>query len=246
MVRGVAFAFIAGSVCATMAHAGVVSSIQLRDRVGGENSLGVPTGFYLTGTGGQPDATNSAGHLSTKTGTFDFEYKNDSGGWTPLRTYALDVKIPIGFGENPSDTGGCMFNFTPITSINLGLGPMSGEKQRRLEVLWFHAFEASTQSRAGAAAFQMLVWDIAWDVAIDFNVGNIRFFPTSDPMTIQARALADAWGANITNGTWTERTTLLGLVGDCDGGPFLYPVPTPGTLALGALAGLVMFRRRRK
>lgn len=244
MARGVFFALIAGCALGSSALAGVSPTIQLRDRVGGENANGVPTGFYLTGTGAMPDATNSAGHLATRTGTFDFEYKVD-GDWVPLRTYALDVKAPTGFGENPGDTGGCHFAFEPITSINLGLGPISGEDRRQLEVLWNYAFDASTHSRAGAAAFQMLVWDIVWDVDIDFHVGNIRFFDTLDPLTIQARTLAEAWGANIKNGSWTVRTPLLALEGECGGSPFLYPVPTPGTIALGALAGLFMLRRRR-
>lgn len=255
MVRGVFLTFVAGA-CVSASAFGFggdhfcEGEVTLRDHRGGEDSFGLPTGYYLTGTGGRPLGTATDGIIApTRTGTFDFDI-NFGSGWQPFRTYILDPKLPIGFGVNLPDERGNGFNFSRIGDIDLGLGSIEPYRQANLERLWFHAFEFSTHSRAGAAAFQMVVWEIVWDWTLDFSFGNVKFSNTnSDPLTVEARAIGNRWLEELKGPGWQERTPLMGLVGACgNGGPFLIPsnVPSPGTWALGALASMIMLRRGRR
>lgn len=224
-----------------------VGGVRVRDAVGGVDQRKIEPGFYLEGTVGAPMGTPSDGYIRRfVTGVYDFEADAGSG-FVPLRTYGYYPFAPIGFGLNPTDDAGLLFDqislrddaSIPGQDGRSGIAPAD---QALLECLWFNAYSDSLTSRVKAAAFQVMIYEIVWDRKIDFHTGNVRL-AMGDEFTNQVLDQLDVYAAGL-RFTWTGRTPLTALTNDCSA-PLLYPVPTPGSLALLMGAGTLMARRRR-
>lgn len=217
-------------------------TVQVRDAVGGENEVGAPDGFYLTGTGSIISGTNAIDeffrdlHIGTLDLQLDFGL---GGGWEDFLTYCLELNQQIGFGINTEDNAvGLPYQLTTLGSF----GGMTAADQIALEILWANAFADSTTSRVKAAAFQSLAWELVNDGSVDLEAGNFML-DGSDPHTFSVLAQANAWYDNIENGTWTTRTELM-LLTHPDSQDLLIPIPEPATLSLLLLGAGVALRRR--
>lgn len=118
------------------------------------------------------------------------------------------------------------------------------------------AFAAGKQvsesvDNAFAAAFQLMIWEIVWDLDdgegvndLSLHYGNFRAKNRNGDSLPNAikNAFSNLRGAL---GMDTNDRTLIGLASDCAQDQ-LFQVPTPGSMALVGMAGLLAAKRRRK
>lgn len=224
--------------------AGWGQTIQVRDAIGGENAEAEPGWFYLTGTGAYTQGTNGLDEFfrDLHTGTFDLEIDfnyGQGGSWQELLTYCIELREGITFGPNIEDNAnGLPFELAELTTIN----GITSDEQDILEILWSNAFAESTASRAGAAAFQSVVWEVVNDESVDLMGGNFML-NENDPHTAQVITQAQGWLDNVEDGTWTSRTPLMALTNP-ESQDLILPIPEPASISL-LLVGAGMVLRRK-
>lgn len=231
------------ALAAILTSAAGAAFVQVRDAAGGEYPSGNPDGFFLSGTASYNYVYFGASPLLIEyAGTFDFEIDRGEGaGWESLQTYCIQPTNGIPFGKQPGDLVGATYEVRPLAD-HAGLTPLQQTYTRRL---WAHAFDLSTQSALGAAAFQYLLWEFALDDDNDLVSGAFRI-DLSDPHTAQAAALAQSWLDLLISDAWTDEVELALLHHAWGQDLLVRVVPGPEGFAIIVIAGLLRQRRRRQ
>ncbi len=228
----------AGAVCLSAVVSASGGVVQVRDRVGGESELGLSGGFFRTGTGGVVRASvHGAPSAVTPTGSYDFEM-NEGTGFHESGMFAITPTDTLGFGPNLPDNVGARYLGLPATFYGF-----EGSDLKSLEALWGNAFSESQTTPVHAAAFQVIIWELALDGAYDLDEGRFAL-DLSDLESQRVANLADIWFRNIEQQVWTKRVGLTAFISESSR-PLIMAVPAPASTALLALGAVVAGRRRR-
>lgn len=228
VVAGLASAASAAYVNATFN--GVAPNVNVTvTRDSGANWLGTQAGgFNFTRTGGTAtDPYVSGNYIS----------------------FCIDIFKTVGTG------GTYGWNQAPLASAPTGPGgpnyPMGPAKAALLGKLW-GAHRSGLSGSVDFGAFQLAVWEIVFEDSGIFDVkagateGNF-YAINGDANSDSARTLANTWLSTVASeAAYGGVYALTGDTGEFGAGqPQDQLVPTPGSLALCGLGGLVLTRRRR-
>ena len=224
LVAGLASAASAAYVNATFTGVtpGVTVNLQDTNNAISLNNVGAG-GFNFTRTGG----TATDPYLTGSYVTFCIDISktvavNGNYGWSQT---ALE--------NAPTPPGGPNSNF-----------PMGAAKAALIGKLWgAHRGGLSTGVEFGA--FQLAIWEIIFENSNTLDVLNGNFIVSGGNVDSgNARTLANSWLSTVA--AQAAYGGLYALTGNtADGNPQDQLVPTPGSLALCGLGGLVLARRRR-
>ncbi len=227
-----AFAAAFALAAATQVHA---APLTLGDSVEVSNQSGGTTVLYQSVT-----FTLNGNSQTANAGLFELDHRPAGGGgaWTQFLSFCLEPDVNLQPFNNPYS----------VTSL---AGGAYGAVSSLISELWGRHSAAAMATATGAAAFQMALWELAYEGTKDLTSGALSMGASA------VRTLAQQWLDSL-DGTGPMADDLVVLVDSGNGANRqdlltigVYPpnqVPEPGVLALVgiALAGTVMVRRRQQ
>lgn len=126
------------------------------------------------------------------------------------------------------------YTFDVVTATQHGFTSL---QEMLLGRLWA-SYQPSVNDGATSAAFQMAVWELAFDTGADLAVG--QFTGNSPPAVV---VLSQSWLNAITSASYSGGQAPIAVL-ESEGVQDQL-VPTPGSLALLASGSLLITRRRR-
>lgn len=190
---------------------------------------------------------------NTSAGLFMLESRLFGSGasWDPLETFCLQLDVSLNPFDNP-------YRAISLTSA---FDASTADKMRELWGRFFNTIKTAPTVGARqdrAAAFQILLWELAHDgPAFDLAGGKVAMFASGGVNSTQNRVrnqilswygALDGSGPKANLGVLRDNSAPDGRnTPDRDRQDLLVEVPTPGTLALlgSGLIGLAMVRRRK-
>ena len=220
-IRSVAMAVALG--IGTIA-AGQAAPVQVRDGNGGSVFNGGPGSVNLT------IKVNGA-NQSVAAGAFALEYRmGAAGAWTSFLTYCLEPDEWLGISGSTPMNGTL---WTSIATTGEYAGPASA-----IASLYGTWFADSLTSAARSAAFQVALWELAFDSGASLAAGAFQLVGADS-----VRAQANAY---LNPANWLAGGSVGVILRDGKQ-DLLVNVPEPATLALfgAGLAGLALLVRTR-
>jgi hypothetical protein len=203
------------------------SAIQVRDGNGGNVFNGGPGHVNLS------IRVNGVGQ-SVAAGAFVLEYRQGANGtWTSFMTYCLEPDEWLGISATTPKHGTLAGDLTGTAEY-----ATSGHALSALYTTWF---DDSLTSATKSAAFQVAVWEIAFDTGRNLAAGVFQLNGNNNSVRDQATAYL-----NQANWDAPEQVGVILRVGNQD---LIIQVPEPGAVALFSVAllglGLGLAARRR-
>ncbi len=232
-------------ICAAVSNAGI-TSLQVRDAAGGMSSYGEPDGYYLGGTAsrvvGTIDGSVEEGEIPM--GAFGAEARiaGSDDPFAALATFCLEPSAVLAYGLADEDPIGITYDVAGLAG-----GGVTQLEADQIEVLWANAHGQALAGAVAAAAFQSVIWELAQDDVFDLGAGNFQLADEEGEGASEVADLARAWFDNIAAEVWTSSVDLVALRSG-ESQDLVVPataIPTPGSGALLALAGIALLRRRR-
>lgn len=202
--------------------------------------------------------TNLPGHVGAKTsrGGILFGFRDD----LPAG-FGVDNKVPSFFQASCVEIGEAIqlpanndhLSVSNLLGSSTVLGGISGPvffdatRTARAEKLW-GTFLALATNATTARAFQLALWEIAFDTDLTLASPNSPFFVDVGQFQAGITDLAETWLAAILadegqNQMARTRLLLLSSPGVQD---LVTPIPEPASLALLVFVGMLMWPRRRR
>lgn len=201
------------------------SPVQVRDGNGGDVFSGGPGSRSVT-------IKVDANTLNVGAGAFALEYREgSSGAWTSFLTYCLEPDEWLGISGTTPHDGTLVGSVAATTEY-----ATSGSLIARMAATWI---ADSFTSALKSAAFQVALWELAYDTGSNLTAGAFQLVGSSDVLAQAQTYLNSAgWVADATYG-------VILRDGNQD---LLVNVPEPGTVALFvvALGGLAAGLGRRR
>jgi hypothetical protein len=197
------------------------------------------------------DASNikSNGSVTTNAGQYNFDVNAVSNGaeavitGTQLKTWCIDV-------EGITNPGNYTFN---VLDPDFALGDYQVPYFYNAAAIknFFNGFynpSLFSGSDVNAAAFQLCIWELAWDTTPG-NVTSGTFYETSAPVDVVTQA--NTWLTNFNSHNYSQlgNYSIVQLSYDnVQDQIFAVPVPLPAALPIGAamLAGMFGVRKLRR
>lgn len=214
---------------------------------------GTLKGIYTTAFNKQAQfETTFAGHLDQ--GTVQWNGARTGGTDTTIANAFVAYCVELGEFINPGNE--VTQNVYPLLGSTTNAGGLSGPvnfnatRTKNLETLW-GTFFTSVGDKNTSAAFQMAVWEIAFDDDLSLTNSGGHMFGTDrdiatagiqlDPVSQQAQS----WLSQIASGAATQRQSLALLSGQ-GVQDLITPVPEPATLvAIGLGIAAIASRKKR-
>lgn len=222
-----ALALAVGIVTAGSASA---ASIEANDQVTIEDAaFWAPSDLYRSV---KIQLDGSGTDVSVPSGLFDIDAtKVDGGAYVRLLAFCLQPEATLTKFDNP------------YTAVSLGSSAVVGDADG-IAKLWA-AYRGSVVDDTSAAAFQLAVWELAYDGDTNLSTGDFMSVTASAALT-----LANQWLASL-SGLTAKASNLLVLTDNSnsnlgDKQDLLIQTPIPGTLGLLGLGLLGLGGLRRK
>jgi hypothetical protein len=223
---------LAGAVAAVMgfgAPSAEAAGIWVRDGNGSTVFNGGPGSVNLT-------INVNGSNTAVAAGAFALQYSFDRTGWTDFLTYCLEPDEALGISGLTARQG--------VFVDGIGSAPDYASSAGALTSLVNTWFGDSLTSATRSAAFQVALWELAFDDSVDLAGGDFRFTQGgTTPNAVRAQALAYLNAANWVSGG--EPLDVILRVGNQD---LIVQIPEPATIALFGigLVGLAVTARRRR
>jgi hypothetical protein len=232
----IAVAAVLGCLAAGPSLAGPIgpgASVNVDNRAGSVFTpspiAGDANGLYTNVT-----ITVNGSNVGVSAGMFVLDYRdaNDpSAPWEQFLSFCLSPDVWLMPFDNP------------YTVHSLSASPYSAKADLIAE--FWGRYRGSITNDVTAAAFQVGLWELAFDSGADLNAGSFRLATSEDVLNT-----AQYWLSSL-DGTGPRASGLIVLVdkaGGYDRQDLITQIPEPGTLALigFGLAGLGLARRRAR
>lgn len=141
-------------------------------------------------------------------------------------------------------------NVFPLLGATTNTGGISGPvafdatRTLNLETFWGTFFPLASTDAAHTVAFQLGVWELAFDTNLSLAPSATGFWSNDSLVGPGAAAIAEGWLTQLSTNTGLSAPQPLYLLTGA-GIQDHITTPTPGSFMLAAAGGLVMFRRRR-
>jgi hypothetical protein len=249
---------VALAVAFGAASAEAATSVWVRDGNGGTVFNGGPGYVTINIRVVKPD--NSVWSPGVNAGAFALQYSLTSNGgpWTDFLTYCLEPDETLGINSNGTAYQGTL-------GASVGNTPDYAASGAQLRALYNNFFADSLTSATKSAAFQVALWEVAYETKASYTLGDILIGNANIPTSAGLFGVFDTNGSapgspgdivaaqamqylSLFNGNWAagQDIGVILRVGNQDLVVRLIPEPATAGLLGAGLVGLALSTRRRR